>query len=186
MVWLIVIVAMVLVIGPVLYLLPGRQEKVQARLRAAARAAGLVVELATVYKLESEAHERVSAAGKSRTPRFPCARYGIAQSRPLTGLAELHLVRGRTLPWQTVPDQPPVGNPELEGVVRPFLDRLPGGARGLSVTSSLIWMYWLESVDSPTEDAVSEADAARQVSLIAAVLKDLRTTIATWYEQRLP
>ena len=66
MAWLFILLGLALVLGPVLYLMPTRRDKEQAMLRGCARAAGLVVELTTLHKVDSEAHERVSASAQPR------------------------------------------------------------------------------------------------------------------------
>lgn len=192
MVWLMVLIAIVLVIGPVLYLLPGRRDKDQQLYRAEARRCGLTVELATLYKIESEAHERVSAGGARRIPRISMARYGLPQERPLPGLPELHLVRGRTVPWQDDPEYAAMargGNPAdqraLSELIQPFLGRLPGSSRGLALTPSLVWVYWQEMPDEGTETAVSEADARSQIESLKAVLHELRTVVSNWHAQSI-
>ncbi len=185
MVWFIVIVALLLVIGPILYLLPSRQEKDQRHYRDAARAAGLTVELAQLYKIESEARERVSAGGERRTPRFPCARYGMPQSQPLTRLPEVHLVRGRTLGWQANPEQQDSGNSSLGAVIAPFLEKMPTTVRGLAVTSSMVWVYWLESPGNDAKIPVSVDQAVAQVNVLAELLRGLRMAVAAWHAQTI-
>lgn len=181
MTWLIVIVALLIIIGPVMYLLPNRREKDQRSFRDAARTAGLTVELAQLYKIESEPHERVSAGGAIRVPKLPCARYGMAQSQPLSRFPEVHLVRGRTLPWQANPEYPGSGNVSLEGVITPFLDRLPATSRGLSVTGSMLWLYWTEMPGEARNVPVSAADARVEVETIRDLLSELRLTVAEWH-----
>lgn len=185
MIWLIIAVALLLVIGPVLYLLPSRQEKDQRLYRDAARAAGLTVELAQIYKIESESHERVSAGGQRRTPRIPCARYGLPQAQPLSRLPEVHQVRGRTLGWQPDPEHPDGGNAALLAEIAPFLEKLPATARGLSITPSMLWLYWIEAPGNDAKTPVSAAQARDQVTEIADHLKALRATVAGWHARTI-
>lgn len=189
MVWLIVVFAMLLVAGPVLYLLPGRREKDQQRYRMHARRLGLTVELSMLYKVESEAHERVSAGGVKRIPRIAMARYGLPQEHPLSGLPELHLVRGRTFGWQSNPEVPSTGAPAhveaLRAMAEPFLDRLPASSRGLSINSAMIWVYWQETPAEGTQTAVSDAEAGREVEGLVTVLRELRSAVAEWHRRTI-
>jgi hypothetical protein len=185
MTWLIVIVALLIIIGPVMYLLPNRREKDQRSFRDAARAAGLTVELAQLYKIESEPHERVSAGGAIRVPKLPCARYGLPQAQPLSRFPEIHLVRGRTLPWQANPEYPSGGSGSgklsLQAVIAPFLERLPTTSRGLSVTGSMLWLYWTEMPGEARNAPVSSEEASAEVEIIRDVLTALRVATADWH-----
>lgn len=185
MFWVIIVVALLLVIGPVLYLLPSRQEKDQRLYRDAARAAGLTVELARIYKIESEPHERVSAGGGRRIPRIPCARYGLPQAQPLSRLPEVHQVRGRTLGWQPDPERADSGNPALLAEIAPFLEKLPSTTRGLSITPSMLWLYWIEAPGNDAKTPVSAAQAHAQVAQIADLLKALRAVVAGWHARTI-
>lgn len=81
--WLVVVLALIVAAGPLLWLWPSRRDRLLADLRGAARGAGLAVELASVPKLNAAAAERVSAGGKRKCPRTPCAAYRLALAEPL-------------------------------------------------------------------------------------------------------
>ena len=178
MAWLFILLGLVLVLGPVLYLMPTRRDKEQAMLRSCARAAGLVVELTTLHKVDSEAHERVSASAQPRQPRIQCVRYGLPMGSPLSGLPEVHLVRGRNSDWQADPEYPAVANNELVLLLRPLLGSLPGSARGLAVTASLVWVYWLESLDGT-------ASGQDRVGEIRQAMATIREQVTNWHARRL-
>ena len=178
MAWLFVLLGLALVLGPLLYLMPTRRDKEQAMLRSSARAVGLVVELATLHKVDSEAHERVSASAQPRQPRIQCVRYGLPMGSPLSGLPEVHLVRGRNSDWQADPEYPPVANDELVLLLRPLLESLPGSARGLAVTASLVWVYWLESLDG----AASGQDRVDQIRQAMVTIRD---RVIDWHARRV-
>ncbi len=101
--WLVIILVLALVVGPVAYMLPSRKDKRLAALRLRARQLGLNISLSQLPKLDPLAEERVSAAGELKDPRFPCVAYTL--SRELDRVPEIdsgfHLQR---LPAQpTVP-----------------------------------------------------------------------------------
>lgn len=81
--WLVIVLALIVAVGPLLWLWPSRRDRSLAELRGAARGAGLAVELASVPKLNAAAAERVSAGGKRKHPRTPCAAYRLALAEPL-------------------------------------------------------------------------------------------------------
>lgn len=81
--WLVVVLALIVAAGPLLWLWPSRRDRLLVDLRGAARGAGLAVELASVPKLNAAAAERVSAGGKRKRPRTPCAAYRLALTEPL-------------------------------------------------------------------------------------------------------
>lgn len=147
-------------------------------LRSCARAAGLVVELTTLHKVDSEAHERVSASAQVRQPRIQCVRYGLPMGSPLARLPEVHLVRGRDSDWRTDPEYPAVANEELVLLLRTLLGSLPGSARGLAVTASLVWVYWLESLDG----AASGPD---RVDQIRQSMVTIRERVTDWHARRV-
>jgi len=178
MAWLYILLALILVLGPVLYLLPSRRDKEQAALRSAARTGGLVVELASLHKADSEAHERVSASAQPREPKIQCVRYGLPMGSPLSGLSEVHLVRGRNSDWRADPEYPTVANDELVTLLRPLLGAFPKDARGLAVTASLVWVYWLESLDGAASGQV-------RVDEIRRALAAIRDQVTDWHTRRL-
>ena len=82
MAWAIVCLVVIGVVGPLLWLLPSKRERRVAALRAAARANGLVVELASVPDLHAKPHERVSAGGVRRETKILCAAYRLPMPKP--------------------------------------------------------------------------------------------------------
>ncbi|MCP5179788.1 MAG: hypothetical protein H6993_07660 [Pseudomonadales bacterium] len=172
MVWLMLIAAAVLVIGPVLYILPSQRDRQRADMRATARQQGLVVELAHVYDVDSPLHERVSASGVARRPELACVRYGLPLGKPLTGVTDLRLVRGRGGDWGHEPGV--AASPLLERAVQASLGTLPPDTRGLVVSSSVVWLYWQEVVSEGTSPQAT-------VEAVAVSLRGLRDrVVAAW------
>ena len=85
--------AIVVAAGPILWLLPSKRDKRLAELRAAARRAGLVVEIVAVPKLDADASERVSAGGVARHATIDCAAYRLPLPRPLTAAPHWQLLK---------------------------------------------------------------------------------------------
>lgn len=77
MAWVIVALVLIGVVGPLFWMLPSKRERQVGALRAAARSAGLVVELARVPKPDAHAHERVSAGGVPKDANIRCAAYRL-------------------------------------------------------------------------------------------------------------
>ena len=77
MAWVIVALVLIGVVGPLFWMLPSKRERQVGALRAAARGAGLVVELARVPKPDARAHERVSAGGVPKDATIRCAAYRL-------------------------------------------------------------------------------------------------------------
>lgn len=166
MLWISILLGLAIVIGPALYLLPTRRDKAQAALRTAARQTGLVVELASIYKADSAPHERVSAGAQALSPKVQCARYGLPMGAPLAGLPEVHLVNGPRTGWQPDPEYPAVANADLVAELQPLLAGLPEQALGLAVTASLVWVYWLETLDGAASGPDRVEEIKRTLSLI--------------------
>ena len=76
-IWLIIVAALAVVVGPVFVLLPSKKERRLAALRTEARRLGLSVELRPVPNLGADLEERVSAGGRARTPMHPSVRYAL-------------------------------------------------------------------------------------------------------------
>jgi hypothetical protein len=100
MTWLIIVLILVVVIGPVMYLVPTAADKRLTNLRAAARGQGLNVQITSVPKLDPASHERVTAGGKRQDPRIQCAAYHLPLGENFSGLGNLMLMK--------LPDQPTV------------------------------------------------------------------------------
>ncbi|MEM9624471.1 MAG: hypothetical protein AAF993_22715, partial [Pseudomonadota bacterium] len=77
MTWLILILVLAMVIGPVMYLVPSARDKRLAELRSQARIAGLGVKLSTLPKLDPSADERVSAGGVIKEAANSCVAYQL-------------------------------------------------------------------------------------------------------------
>ncbi len=114
MTWLILLLALVVVIGPVLYLVPSEKDKRLSKLRELARTQGLSVKLSQVAKLDPQADERVSAGGVIKRPSTSCVAYQL----PLQGLTTSALADAGDLTLLKVP-----GNPTV-----PVEEVLPGWA----------------------------------------------------------
>ena len=96
--WLIIILIVFVVIGPVLYLLPNARDKRLIALREQARHAGLAVQITSVPKLDPAAHERVSAGAKTLEPKRLCSAYKMPVATKVVGVEALLLLKKPEFP----------------------------------------------------------------------------------------
>lgn len=169
MIW--ILIAAILVAGPLLWLLPSRRQRQLAVWRAAARANGLTVELASVELADAPPEDRVSAGGAPRTPRRECAAYRLPLTPPLDAAPRWRLLKSRTasapLPGWLAPTPPtrlptPVG--DYWERLRPLVDALPGGCVGVEATARAV--SWL-GTETAEDDAVEAAVAGVEAGLAA-------------------
>ena len=99
--WFIILLALGVVIGPILYLMPSDRDRYLTSLRALARKLGYTVQLDKVLKLDPTDDERVTAGGGVRHPALSCARYQLPLGITLNNLPAVTLLR--IPPTPTVP-----------------------------------------------------------------------------------
>ena len=171
LIWLVVALVVALAVGPILWLLPSKRDRRLAEIRAAARRAGLVVEIAAVPDLDADAAERVSAGGTARAATVECAAYRLPLPRPLPEAPVWQLLKSerenRYLPgWATL--QPPANLPvpaqNYWRRIGAIVDALPGGCIGVQADARMI--AWLGRERT-------EGDPARTVAGIHAGLMAL-------------
>ena len=175
MVWLVIALVLAVAIGPILMLLPSASTRRAAKLRDAARQAGLVVEIATVPNLEADAAERVSAGGVPREPRIDCVAYRLPLPKRLAHSPRWMLVKARVESryidgWAT--PKPPVDVPtESEAYwrdVRRIIDGLPGGCVAVEAGPQMVAWYGRERIGEaePTDVARAIRAGLRRVGEI--------------------
>ena len=201
-IWLIVVAALALVVGPVFVLLPSKKERRLAALRAEARRLGLSVELRPVPNLSAGLEERVTAGGRARTPMHPSVRYALplvleAGRRPKkspdrspsagTAQAEQTTTATSSAPasdaadnWRLlrgqagwVTDAEAPPPDELMAQLMQLLDQLPDDAVALDRQGRSLGCCWLESFP---------AQAASVVALKAA-LTAIAKAVGAWETQ---
>lgn len=163
MTWVIVVVLLLVAFGPVLWLLPSATDKRLARMRARARALGLLVEMTSVKKRDAQPSERVSASGKLKIATVPCAAYRQSFVRPIKHLPAWKLDRsdesstGPIAGW--VWDVPPVGMEDQSffGDLQTIVQRLPADALALEVTRLDVACYWLESATADSAETAVDS-----------------------------
>ncbi len=179
MFWLLLIGVLVLVAGPIFWVLPTARQRQETNLRQRALASGVSVRLARLEHPNPAAEERVSAGGRTRTIWIPCARYAlrVGQSRDAEGMQQWQLIRDcggynpemedERLPsgwlWRDKSRQP-IHGAELEAV-QGILGRLPLDVLALEVKDGEVGVFWLEKGE------------LGQVDTIVAALADLRDLI---------
>ena len=93
MTWIIIILVIAVVLGPIMHLVPSAKDKRLTALRAAARRCGLTVKITTAPKLDPTAAERVTAGGKTLEPYWSCTAYQIPMAQNLVGVGEFLLLK---------------------------------------------------------------------------------------------
>ncbi|MDE0419829.1 MAG: hypothetical protein OXK76_02940 [Gammaproteobacteria bacterium] len=161
LVWLVIGIVLVAAIGPVFWLLPSKRDRAQGEMRAAARQAGLVVELATVPKVDARPEERVSAGGKARDAKEDCAAYRLALPRRLEYAPRWLLVKSdrenRYLDGWTTPSPPrrlPARQEPYWRAVGAIIDHLPGGCRAVESDVRHVTWYGRERLRESSPEAV--------------------------------
>ena len=173
MTWVIIAVALIIVAGPVFWLLPSPRERRKALLRTEARRAGLVVELASLDKPDATPAERVSAGGVRRQPKVWCAAYRLAlPAPPEDGRSWLLRKTSADTGDRVVPGWLRSGRPESlpndAGYwrrVAAVANALPGGCVGLEMHAR--WVSWYG------HEALGDASAEQVVAGIRAGLETL-------------
>lgn len=102
--WFIILLALGVAIGPILYLMPSDRDRYLTSLRALARKQGYTVQLDKVLKLDPTDNERVTAGGGVRHPALSCARYQLPLGVTLNSLPAITVLR--IPPTPTVPVEP--------------------------------------------------------------------------------
>lgn len=185
MTWVIVVLALIGVVGPLLWLLPSKRERQVGALRTAARGAGLVVELASVPKQGAKAHERVSAGGVPKEAKILCAAYRLplperspaaprwfllkapGGSDHSAGAAEA-LVAGWAL-RASASNAPK--SPEYWRRVAALVNELPAGCVAVEADDAQVAWYGRERVGDLEVDAVAAA-IHRGLAALAALQRE--------------
>ena len=171
MTWIIIILVIAVVLGPIMYLVPSARDKRLTALRAAARRSGLTVKISTAPKLDPTAAERVTAGGKVLDPHWSCTAYQIPMMQNLADVGEMMLLKIPAQPTVEIDEVVPgwslhdgssrSGGSQEEGANREFWSRysaveasvdllkralaqLPDDALALSIDSRLIAVFWRE------------------------------------------
>jgi hypothetical protein len=168
--WLIIVLVVAMIVGPVMYLVPSAKDKRLTALRAAARQAGLTVQLTNVAKLDPADSERVSAGGTHKRPTVACTAYQLPVTRRLVGFESLMLIK--------MPPQPTVtttevldgwsldastsrhawtgyaANRENTSLLAQAIADLPGDALAVGLDKRFVACFWLEKAD-PHGEAVA-------------------------------
>ena len=162
--WLIIVLALGVAIGPILYLTPSERDRYLTGLRAQARKLGYTVQLDKVLKLDPNADERVSAGGSVRQLAVPCTRYQLPLGVTVNAVSPIFLLRIPSAP--TIP-----------------IERLSPhwAVNGLDVGQLKSLRRWQNDADGLVE-LVAVLD---QMPMdVLAVQLDKRFIAAFWREQR--
>lgn len=173
MTWLLTALVLIGVIGPVFWLLPSKRQRQVGRLRAAARRAGLVVELARLPKIDARAHERVTAAGVAKEPVTACVAYRLPLLEPAPAAPAWRLHRtgaddGPVAGWTLQDDAAPATTPACYWRrVGAVANDLPGGCLAVEADAAHVAWYGTEHCADLFPDAVATAIHAGLTALAA-------------------
>lgn len=161
MVWIIIGIVVAAAIGPVLWFLPSKRDRLLGEIRAAARQAGLVVEMTTVPKVDATAEDRVSAGGTEREAKIDCVAYRLGLPRALPNAPRWLLLKSErenryVTGWTTT--SPPRALPALQQPywlkVREVINALPGGCVAVEADVRQVTWFGRERLGDASVDAV--------------------------------
>jgi len=161
--WFIIVLALGVAIGPILYLMPTERDRYITSLRAQARKLGYTVQLDKVLKLDPDADERVTAGGSIRHSAVSCTRYQLPLGVTVNAVSPILLLR--------IPSNPTIPIERLAthwGVNGLEVSQLKSAARWQNDTGSL--MELISVLDQMPVD-------------VLAVQLDKRFIAAFWREQ---
>ena len=144
LVWIIIVLALAIAFGPVLYLLPTRKDRRLAAMRLEARRQGLVVELRPVRKLDAAAEERVSAGGEHRSPVHDSACYKLPLRANLERIRPWRLLKSERDGWVFDIEWAMPPEPDLLPGMLPLMRNLPEDAVAVEWDGASLACYWLE------------------------------------------
>lgn len=169
MAWVIVALVLIGVVGPLFWMLPSKRERQVGALRAAARGAGLVVELARVPKPDARAHERVSAGGVPKDAKIRCAAYRLLLPKAQPAAPRWFLVKTAAGSGAALVDAPVAGwvlreaasntpeSAEYWQQVAAIVDEMPGDCVAVEADDGQIAWYGRERLGDLAVDAAVAA-----------------------------
>ena len=195
MVWLIIIAALALAIGPIFYLLPNAQDRFLAGLRQHARQLGFSMQLYSLDKLDPTAEERVMASGRQLNPVVECMCYQWMLREPLNAPPDLLLRRlpdaatvsvqevfpgwgvpklgERHIADKTALEQ--IGhNQNLRNTLFECVQNLPDAVLALGLDARAVSIYWREAAAIPRA-----ADEKERLNDGKSLLEELRNRLQT-------
>jgi len=157
MVYVIIGVAMLFIIVPIIAVLPSPRQKAQMRMRAAARAHGVAVELTQIDDPVPVQEKYISPTGQTMPPILKTAAYRLPRKRPadrrsLTTI-EWQCISGRS-GWEwSFPNEHVTS--EFKAWLQGAVEKLPDDVELVIEESWSITVHWHERVEG-TEKAVFE------------------------------
>lgn len=169
MTWVIVALVLIGVVGPLFWMLPSKRERQVGALRAAARGAALMVELASVPKPDASANERVSAGGVARDAKIRCAAYRLLFPKAQPDAPRWFLLKTGASGGGVVGGVPVAGwalretaantpdSSEYWRQVGVIVNELPGDCVGVEADAGQVAWYGRERFGDQTVDAAVAA-----------------------------
>jgi len=181
MTWLIIILVVAVIIGPIMYLIPTAKDKRLSELRRLARLQGMNIELTHVPKLDPASHEQVTAGGKQLTPQIPCAAYRLPIGEAPVDLPTFMLLKMPSEPtllleevmpdWALDPKSDLAlwrrynGNDHGADVLQNVLSLLPDDVLAIAIEPRFMSCYWrerAEAADGAVESIASALGVLRE------------------------
>ena len=155
MVYLIVIIAVLMVVGPVIAILPSKRQKEQMAMRRIAMARGLSVQLVNIEDPDPAPGEYLTNTGKPLEPVMKAMAYRIARRRPsdwrLVPQVDWCVIRKHDatpgpLPagWAFAPEPGPEMSNDFKGFLASHLDNLPADVIKVEENNYQLSVYWNE------------------------------------------
>jgi hypothetical protein len=159
MVYVIIGVALLLIIVPIIGVLPSAQQKAQMRMRNAARAAGVSVDLTSIDDPNPKQEKYTSNTGKALPAVLKVAAYRVQRNRGgdwrQLPKVDWCLNKTREEGWQWAPSAPEAMSDELRQWLPAAVESLPADVEQVQETEYNIMVHWHERTEG---DEVSVFD----------------------------
>ncbi len=145
MTWILIVLVMVLVLGPVAYIMPTKKDRRLAALRNQARLEGGTVNLERLPKLDAEAHERVSPGGDVLRPEQACVRYQLPAAKALRHTPDVQILRGADGEWLLDSERDGTATAKWRDALVESVSELPQDTLAVAVIGQQVSMCWQEN-----------------------------------------
>lgn len=176
MVYLIIVVAILLVIGPIIAILPSKRQKEQMAMRKVAMSRGLSVQLVNIRDPDPAPDAYLSNTGKPLEPIMKAMAYRIARRRPtdwrLIPQVDWCVFRKRDAPagelpagWAYEREPGDQMSNDFKGFLATHLDNLPSDVIKVEEVNYLLSVYWNERGGLDAVNAVlAFVDECREIA----------------------
>lgn len=180
--WLIFVLILVMVIGPIMYMVPTERDKRLMQLRMKARQLGMNIEISTLPKLDPTADERVTASGQVKSPTFSCSGYQLPVSND-DALATFRLQRIPQSPTMLVNEVAGWHATTADGSeqirlsgdlagLENFLRSLPDTWSAVALDARFLTCFWDEKASADSDILESMVEVLREFETVSARLRN--------------